>query len=234
MLSCPRCAEILDDLQGGVFLCVRCEGLWIQRPALAKLVDLKWPVGRLAWWRNELACPECSAEAVTTLMRARSAEGIFVDDCAQHGAWFDRGELTRIIDGEDDDLAAVRSRIQVAAPTPSEIEERRAKYRGELELRRKALATYRKAVEDERAANEERLQRAAAEAAAVLAAEQRRHRDALLTARDAALAKLNGLEREHAADYALLQDVERRMEKRRREIDAARDELAVRTRALKG
>ncbi|MCX5743084.1 MAG: zf-TFIIB domain-containing protein [Proteobacteria bacterium] len=222
MLVCPRCAELLDDLEHGVFLCERCEGLWIATPALAQLDDLAWTVGEGVWWRNEIACPACAADARGTIMTARMAAGVVVDECPEHGAWFDHGELARLIHSSGSDLDALRARLAIAAPTPEAVATRRARHRALAETRRAAAVTYHRAVADE---TEQRRSARVHE----VEAEARRTNEAAAAAaraaRDAATHQLHQLEAELEVYRARLAAAERLVAAHTLEIARARAAL---------
>ncbi|HET9623291.1 MAG TPA: zf-TFIIB domain-containing protein [Kofleriaceae bacterium] len=227
-LLCPRCGELLTRALEGVSSCVRCEGLWIAPATLdAAFGNPRWPVGQTLWWRSTLDCPECAFEGKQTLMTARMANDVLVDQCPDHGLWLDRGELARLMGAAVDDLAALRARLAVVAPDLDKLVARREQWRADLEARRQASAAYRQAIADEH-----RRQRAIEQVAAPSEATQRRaaraaertlaaHEVARLHAELATLdAQVQRLEHELAA-------TRQRAAEAQRELDAARGKLAA-------
>jgi Zn-finger nucleic acid-binding protein len=149
-LLCPRCGEMLDRVFEGVSSCLRCEGLWIAPATLdAAFGNPRWPDGHTLWWRNSLACPECAFEGKTTLMAARMSSDVLVDQCPEHGVWLDRGELGRLMGGATDEIGALRDRLAVMSPELEQLITRREQWRADIEVRRKASADYREALEEE-------------------------------------------------------------------------------------
>ena len=113
--SCPRCRLPLVPRtpraeQAAVELCQSCGGLWLDRTllrqvaqlpgvaaalrAIAEDAALRAPLGGFGGIFN-VACPSCG-----TLMERRKHRrtGIVIDLCAEHGTWFDRGELRGVLD----------------------------------------------------------------------------------------------------------------------------------------
>lgn len=187
MLLCPRCSEALDHVFGGVAVCTRCEGAWVQQPAITTAFgNPRWPAGQNLWWREELDCPECAAASTTTRMAARNADNIMVDVCASHGIWLDHGELSRLMQlaSGSDELLALQKRVHVGAD-PDELARRRMLWRSDLQAKRQKTAELNAWLEAEKA-------RKAAEAAAAAKrreaaeAEARRHAEAAAAAAAAA------------------------------------------------
>jgi Zn-finger nucleic acid-binding protein len=149
-LLCPRCGEVLDRAFDGVSSCLRCEGLWISPGTLdAAFGNPRWPTGQNLWWRNAIACPVCAFEGRETVMAARMANDVIVDQCGDHGLWLDRGELGRLMGGVADELGALRARLAVIAPDLDQLVARREQWRADVEARRRATQDYRTALEDE-------------------------------------------------------------------------------------
>jgi Zn-finger nucleic acid-binding protein len=58
-------------------------------------VDLIWEGGGRARRQMYVRCPQCGE----TMARRQDPEArVVIDVCAEHGVWFDRGELTRVIE----------------------------------------------------------------------------------------------------------------------------------------
>jgi Zn-finger nucleic acid-binding protein len=129
-LACPRCAGALRTVSLGatrVRECEGCGGLWVDnRTFLALCADRGTPpplppergaptVSRAAGGVDTrvkyLRCPVC--RALLDRVNFARVSGVVVDVCAEHGTWFDRNELHRIIDfiaagGLERSLAHVR------------------------------------------------------------------------------------------------------------------------------
>jgi Zn-finger nucleic acid-binding protein len=105
---CPRCRiPLAAGAAPDVTLhgCGRCGGVWLDNDDSQRAVKGLSPealemaknaaenatheADRAAW----VACPDCDEKLVRT--RSPSA-GVDVDYCAEHGTWFDRGELATV------------------------------------------------------------------------------------------------------------------------------------------
>ncbi|MBX3273915.1 MAG: zf-TFIIB domain-containing protein [Sandaracinaceae bacterium] len=102
--ECARCGAHLHHatLQGFSLLgCGACGGVFMDQEAAAKVVDGGvWQAGQLAETlergttadlaalTREPCCPECGV-----VMAPAHLMGVELDVCAEHGTWFDRGEL---------------------------------------------------------------------------------------------------------------------------------------------
>ena len=111
---CPRCRVDMSAVAVGstnLKECPKCEGLWVDATALeqicsdrekqAAVLGMAAPVATPAEGDVEqniryVPCPECS----TLMNRVNFAHcsHVIVDVCAQHGTWFDRDELRRIVE----------------------------------------------------------------------------------------------------------------------------------------
>ena len=112
--NCPRCDDKLGGrLVGDIVVdeCVSCHGLWLDHVAVKRIVTdrqqaraesllgalpntLKFerqPAGKMY-----IKCPVCRVVMNRKLFAAGS--GVVVDICKDHGAYFDTGELPRIIE----------------------------------------------------------------------------------------------------------------------------------------
>jgi Zn-finger nucleic acid-binding protein len=92
--------------------CVRCGGLFVAHPTLAKIVEDRERSGALPvpdarpfeFAKKPLAdvdvryvkCPLCHQQMNRANFGKRS--GVVVDVCKQHGTWFDAGELTQAVE----------------------------------------------------------------------------------------------------------------------------------------
>jgi Zn-finger nucleic acid-binding protein len=111
--KCPRCKTqmVSKSLGDAVLLeCDRCLGLWLNVATFEKICadrehqsavlgaatietsNRTIPQGKVSY----VPCPECSQ----LMNRANFARcsGVIVDLCKKHGIWFDRNELSRIIE----------------------------------------------------------------------------------------------------------------------------------------
>ena len=107
-LSCARCRAKLfrAALEGFEVLgCGSCGGVWLSNESAADVMSGSvWQAGRLAATLAEktkpdpaaltraAACPDCQQ----ALVRVHAA-GIELDVCPEHGTWFDRGEIERLM-----------------------------------------------------------------------------------------------------------------------------------------
>jgi Zn-finger nucleic acid-binding protein len=116
--TCPRCRIELSAMAlGGTFLdqCDRCGGLWVDQPAFdaicahrelgAAIRDLGGPATGRAnpvtpdLKPNQAAYIPC-AQCGKLMNRSNFAHisGVIIDSCKPHGTWFDKDELSRIIE----------------------------------------------------------------------------------------------------------------------------------------
>jgi Zn-finger nucleic acid-binding protein len=109
---CPRCRDEMNSVAiGGTTLreCSKCEGLWVDIRSFEKICadreQQSAVLGNVSHVPanssgtakvNYVPCPECS-QLMNRLNFARCS-GVIVDVCKQHGTWFDRDELSRIIE----------------------------------------------------------------------------------------------------------------------------------------
>ena len=112
--NCPRCrVEMQPVVIGATALreCSRCAGLWLDvssfericadREQQAAVLGGASPApthsaGDMTSKVNYVPCPECS-ELMNRINFARHS-GVIVDICKGHGIWFDRDELSRIVE----------------------------------------------------------------------------------------------------------------------------------------
>ena len=111
--KCPRCKNqmVLVTLGATTVLeCERCLGLWLDVPSFEKIcADREQQSAVLGAAShaatgsthetskvNYVPCPEC-AQLMNRINFARCS-GVIVDICKQHGTWFDRDELSRIVE----------------------------------------------------------------------------------------------------------------------------------------
>ena len=111
--KCPRChgAMVLATIGSTTVLeCERCLGLWLDVASFEKIcADREQQSAVLGAAShattsgapetskvNYVPCPECS-QLMNRINFARCS-GVIVDICKQHGTWFDRDELSRIVE----------------------------------------------------------------------------------------------------------------------------------------
>jgi len=112
-LKCPRCViEMHSMLLGATAIreCERCLGLWVDVPAFEKLcADREQQAAVLGAASpaptkpvqgvnkvRYVPCPEC--EQLMNRINFARCSGVVVDVCKGHGTWFDREELSRIVE----------------------------------------------------------------------------------------------------------------------------------------
>jgi Zn-finger nucleic acid-binding protein len=89
--------------------CSRCEGLWVDVRSFEKIcadreqqsavLGTATPASTVAGNISKVKyvpCPECSQ--LMNRMNFARCSGVIVDICKNHGTWFDRDELSRIIE----------------------------------------------------------------------------------------------------------------------------------------
>jgi Zn-finger nucleic acid-binding protein len=110
-LRCPRCKESLSyAFQGSydVHECHRCFGAFVEVGALATFVDEARTRGAVDVGNERSSaphadvsldalarCPSCNVLMLRRVFGKRS--GVLVDVCADHGTWFDAGELAKAL-----------------------------------------------------------------------------------------------------------------------------------------
>jgi Zn-finger nucleic acid-binding protein len=111
--KCPRCKIELQVVTIGdskVLECAKCLGLWLTTKSFERICADKEQqsavLGNASLQGidrtvhptkvNYVPCPECSQ----LMNRANFARcsGVIIDLCKQHGIWFDRDELSRIVE----------------------------------------------------------------------------------------------------------------------------------------
>jgi Zn-finger nucleic acid-binding protein len=112
--KCPRCKVDMQSVTIGstsVRECGECLGLWLDVPSFEKICadreeqaavlgtaspSPQHPVISSAARISYAPCPEC-AQLMNRINFARCS-GVIVDICKGHGTWFDRDELSRIVE----------------------------------------------------------------------------------------------------------------------------------------
>jgi Zn-finger nucleic acid-binding protein len=130
--KCPRCKNQMVMVTLGaitVLECERCLGLWLDVPSFEKIcADREQQSAVLGAAShaatgdahetskvNYVPCPEC-AQLMNRVNFARCS-GVIVDICKQHGTWFDRDELSRIVEfihGGGLNTSRAKERIEIA------------------------------------------------------------------------------------------------------------------------
>jgi len=111
--KCPRCKNELILVTVGstaVLECERCFGLWLDVASFEKICANREQQSAVLGFAsqapgtgvhepskvNYVPCPECSQ--LMNRMNFARCSGVVVDICKQHGTWFDRDELSRIVE----------------------------------------------------------------------------------------------------------------------------------------
>ena len=91
-LGCPACAGEQLAFEIDRWTCARCAGSFVEDAALVAMVsemtNAPWELPRPSGEPSARTCPRCAA-AMTT----ETFEGVTIERCAGHGAWFDEREL---------------------------------------------------------------------------------------------------------------------------------------------
>jgi Zn-finger nucleic acid-binding protein len=111
--KCPRCRTALASITLGstsVLECERCLGIWLDVPSFEKICTDREqqaavlgtasaapsPASPATSKVKYVPCPMCS-QLMNRINFARCS-GVVVDVCKGHGSWFDRDELSRIVE----------------------------------------------------------------------------------------------------------------------------------------
>jgi Zn-finger nucleic acid-binding protein len=149
--NCPRCRNEMALVTIGataVLECERCLGLWLdvnsfekicadreqQSAVLGAASHAPVSAGHETSKVNYVPCPECS-QLMNRLNFARCS-GVIVDVCKKHGTWFDRDELSRIVEFISDgglNASRAKEKIEIAEQRDQLRQEQRA-----LDLHRSA------------------------------------------------------------------------------------------------
>ena len=111
-LSCPRCSSPLQNQVVNshlVEVCRECNGVWLSHDLMDRLLQDEPPntIGALNQLppRPEklpyhpvkyLPCPDC--QTLMSRHNFMSSSNIIVDQCSQHGIWFDKHELSAALE----------------------------------------------------------------------------------------------------------------------------------------
>ncbi len=113
--QCPRCRDPLASVAVGAIRiseCARCGGLWVSAAAFEQIcadreqqsavLSAASPVTAKASDHLEpgkvryVPCPECGQ--LMNRINFAHCSGVVIDSCKGHGAWFDRDELSKVVD----------------------------------------------------------------------------------------------------------------------------------------
>ena len=110
---CPRCKAGMETVSvGGTMLreCPKCAGLWVdaatlehicaEREKQVAVLGMSQPVATVVSGAIEevryLPCPEC--HKLMNRVNFAAYSNVIVDVCKNHGTWFDRDELRRVVE----------------------------------------------------------------------------------------------------------------------------------------
>jgi Zn-finger nucleic acid-binding protein len=130
--KCPRCQTEMPLVTIGatsVRECERCLGLWLDVPSFEKICADREQQSAVLGAAAHAAetetretskvkyvpCPECS-QLMNRINFARIS-GVIVDFCKRHGTWFDRDELSRIVEfihGGGLNASRAKEKIEIA------------------------------------------------------------------------------------------------------------------------
>jgi Zn-finger nucleic acid-binding protein len=141
--KCPRCKTAMISVTIGatsMLECEKCFGLWLDVGSFEKVcadreqqsavlgMAAHAPSAATATSKvNYVPCPECSQ--LMNRMNFARCSGVIVDICKQHGTWFDRDELNRIVEFISDgglNTARAKERMAIAEEREQLREEQRA------------------------------------------------------------------------------------------------------------
>jgi Zn-finger nucleic acid-binding protein len=125
-LACPRCSGQLAAFGGDpgrLYDCPSCGGQFVEHALFRDLLERREICGAAVPRRalratarvsptepiRYIPCPSC--RALMNRQNFGGTSGVVVDLCAEHGVWFDRGELPRVLEFvESGGLARARQR----------------------------------------------------------------------------------------------------------------------------
>lgn len=125
--SCPRCSGDLSEVHRDTIhlaVCASCGGVWMGGTTLHRfaralherpeaVAAVKGVADRAVFAfepdPDELSCPACQA----AMDQIRHPTGVTLDVCSAHGVWFDRDELTRVVEDREglETLDAAKERL---------------------------------------------------------------------------------------------------------------------------
>jgi Zn-finger nucleic acid-binding protein len=95
-LSCPICRTALEPA-GYTQRCGRCDGAWIDEDTLVAMLQERTSTLVFLPWQPRAKDTERTCAACGTAMQTASLGSVALDRCAQHGVWFDAGELAALL-----------------------------------------------------------------------------------------------------------------------------------------
>jgi Zn-finger nucleic acid-binding protein len=112
-VKCPRCETTMSQVTIGttaVLECERCFGLWLDVASFERICTDREQQSAVLGFAAQapvkpvndtsrvkyVPCPVCSQ--LMNRMNFARCSGVIVDICKQHGTWFDRDELSRIVE----------------------------------------------------------------------------------------------------------------------------------------
>ena len=111
MLECESCFGLWLDVSTFEKVCADRE----QQSAVLGMATHAVSASHETSKVNYVPCPECSQ--LMNRMNFARCSGVIVDICKQHGTWFDRDELSRIVEFISDgglNASRARERIEIA------------------------------------------------------------------------------------------------------------------------
>lgn len=104
-MKCPNCSDTLITLEFDrieVDYCTGCEGIWLDSGEMKTLLERSGAqdphlvtVECMTGKESVRKCPICTKGMEKVLMG--KANPVLLDECADHGLWFDRGELKKAL-----------------------------------------------------------------------------------------------------------------------------------------
>ena len=111
-MLCPGCQDQMQPVAVGkakLWECAGCEGMWLDAATLQQICDQKEQQAAVLGMPVETApahaldpnfhyrpCPVC--QALMNRLNFAHCSGVILDVCKQHGTYFDRDELRRIVE----------------------------------------------------------------------------------------------------------------------------------------
>ena len=96
-LTCPVCQGHPLSFQGERWGCERCNGSFVENPALVEMVtamtNAPWDLPEAVGKAGERKCPACAGAMLREIV-----ETVAIDRCAAHGVWFDADELQKLLE----------------------------------------------------------------------------------------------------------------------------------------
>ena len=102
-MKCPHCSDVLITLEFDRFeidRCFKCQGIWLDSGELEFLLGTETgneyvkTMKMAVTSEKDKKCPICSVKMAKMTI---GFQDILFDRCRDHGIWFDRGELEKIL-----------------------------------------------------------------------------------------------------------------------------------------